>query len=90
MNSGSGYNQGAAHVDGQRVPIAEAKISLLDWGFLHDEVFITTTAGGIMPITQIDGQAIGAGVPGPVTLRLQKRYWEVHEDPRYTLEINYC
>jgi hypothetical protein len=35
MNSGSGYNQGAAHVDGQPVPVAEAKISLLDWGFLN-------------------------------------------------------
>ena len=38
MNSGSEYNRGmtgfskgAAHVDGQLVPIAEAKISLLDW-----------------------------------------------------------
>jgi branched-chain amino acid aminotransferase len=54
-----------------------------------DEVFITTTAGGLIPITKIDGQAIGAGAPGPVTLKLQKRYWEVHADPRYTLQIDY-
>ena len=26
---------GAAYVDEQLVPIAEAKISILDWGFLH-------------------------------------------------------
>ena len=31
------FSQGAAHVDGQLVPIAEAKISLLDWGFLHSD-----------------------------------------------------
>jgi hypothetical protein len=37
----------------------------------------------------VNGQAIGAGAPGPVTLRLQKRYWEVHEDPRFTLKIDY-
>jgi branched-chain amino acid aminotransferase len=54
-----------------------------------DEVFITTTAGGLIPITKIDGQAIGAGVPGPVTRKLQKRYWETHDDPRYTLKIDY-
>jgi len=54
-----------------------------------DEVFITTTAGGLIPITKIDGQAIGAGVPGPVTRKLQKRYWETHDDPRHTLKIDY-
>ena len=60
-----------------------------DEALAADEVFITTTAGGLIPITKIDGQAIGAGAPGPVTRRLQKRYWEVHEDPRYTLAIDY-
>jgi branched-chain amino acid aminotransferase len=55
-----------------------------------DEVFITTTAGGLIPITKIDGQAIGAGTPGPVTQKLQNRYWEVHADPQYTLEIDYA
>jgi branched-chain amino acid aminotransferase len=54
-----------------------------------DEVFITTTAGGLIPITKIDGRAIGAGTPGPVTRKLQKGYWETHEDPQYTLEIDY-
>ena len=60
-----------------------------DEALAADEVFITTTAGGLIPITRIDGQTVGAGVPGPVTQKLQKRYWETHEDPRYTLEINY-
>jgi branched-chain amino acid aminotransferase len=60
-----------------------------DEALAADEVFITTTAGGLIPITKIDGQTIGAGAPGPVTRRLQKRYWEMHEDPRYTLEIDY-
>jgi branched-chain amino acid aminotransferase len=60
-----------------------------DQALAADEVFITTTAGGLIPITKIDGQAIGSGAPGPVTQKLQKRYWEVHEDPRYTLKIDY-
>ena len=54
-----------------------------------DEVFIPPPAGGLIPITKIDGQTIGAGTPGPVTQKLQKRYWETHEDPRYILEIDY-
>ena len=31
------FSNGAAYVDEQFVPIAEAKISILDWGFLHSD-----------------------------------------------------
>ncbi len=31
------FSHGAAYVDNQFVPIAEAKISILDWGFLHSD-----------------------------------------------------
>ena len=54
-----------------------------------DEVFATSTAGGIMPITKIDGKSISSGVPGPVTQELQEQYWRLHEDPYYTLKIDY-
>ncbi len=54
-----------------------------------DEVFITSTAGGIMPVTKIDGRAVGSGTPGPVTEELQQGYWMLHEDPRYTFKIDY-
>ena len=60
-----------------------------DQALAADEVFITTTAGGLIPITRIDGQTVGTGVPGPVTQKLQKRDWETHEDPQFTLEIDY-
>ncbi|MDH5411667.1 MAG: aminotransferase class IV, partial [Alphaproteobacteria bacterium] len=32
-----------------------------------DEIFLTSTAGGIMPVTRIDGEAISDGKPGPIT-----------------------
>ncbi len=54
-----------------------------------DEVFVTSTAGGIIPITKIDGRAISSGIPGPVTQELQEGYWRLHEDPHYTFEIDY-
>src|SRR5262249_27212562 len=36
-----------------------------------DEVFITSTAGGLMPVRSIDHVPVGDGTPGPVTLRLK-------------------
>ena len=36
-----------------------------------DEVFLTSTAGGLMPVTSIEGHRVGDGVPGPVYLRLR-------------------
>ncbi|HYC06106.1 MAG TPA: aminotransferase class IV [Azospirillaceae bacterium] len=40
-----------------------------------DEVFISTTAGGIIPISVINGQPVGTGRPGPISLRIRERYW---------------
>ncbi len=54
-----------------------------------DEVFVTSTAGGIMPVTKIDGRVIGSGTPGPVTQALQEGYWALHEDSHYTFKIDY-
>jgi branched-subunit amino acid aminotransferase/4-amino-4-deoxychorismate lyase len=54
-----------------------------------DEVFITSTAGGVIPVTTVDGRAVGAGKPGPITLRLREAYWGLHHDPRFILPIRY-
>ena len=55
-----------------------------------DEVFITSTAGGIMPVTAVDGHAVGHGVAGPVTMALHEAYWRVHQDPSYALPVLYA
>jgi branched-chain amino acid aminotransferase len=31
------YPEGVAYMDGQYLPMSEAKISVLDWGFLHSD-----------------------------------------------------
>ena len=54
-----------------------------------DELFATSTAGGIMAITRIDCQTVGTGSLGPITQELQDRYWALHSDPRYAREIHY-
>ena len=53
-----------------------------------DEVFITSTAGGIMPVTRIDGNAVADGIPGPVTQRLTALYWEKHGEPNWSTAID--
>jgi branched-chain amino acid aminotransferase len=53
------------------------------------EVLITSTAGGIMPVTLVDGQPVGTGAPGPRTTSLRERYWARHEDPRYSAPVRY-
>jgi branched-chain amino acid aminotransferase len=53
------------------------------------EVLITSTAGGIMPVTVIDGRPVGSGSPGPLTTRLRDRYWARHTDPRWSAPVRY-
>lgn len=54
-----------------------------------DEVFITSTAGGLMPIARLDGQALPQ-FPGPVTQRLHQAYWDLHQHPDYNDPVDYA
>lgn len=57
-----------------------------------DEVFLSSTGGGAIGISSVDGVPVGgraAGDFGPVTRRLQQAYWALHEDPRYTQPVAY-
>jgi len=39
-----------------------------------DEVFLTNSSWGVLPVTRIEGKAIGAGAPGPITRDLLERW----------------
>jgi branched-chain amino acid aminotransferase len=54
-----------------------------------DEVFITSTAGGILPVTRIDHQPVGDGHPGPVSTRLRNLYWQRHDEGWQGTPIDY-
>ena len=41
-----------------------------------DEVFISSTGGGIIPVTQINGKIIANGAPGLKTCQLSDNYWK--------------
>ncbi len=54
-----------------------------------DEVFITSTAGGIIAVTRIDHQPVSDGEIGPLSSRLRDLYWQRHEDGWDGTEIDY-
>jgi branched-chain amino acid aminotransferase len=41
-----------------------------------DEIFVTTTAGGPMPVSRIDGRMMGNDRPGPLSSRLKATFWQ--------------
>jgi len=57
--------------------------------FLADEMFVTGTAAEITPIREVDKREIGK--PGPITLILQKKFFEVvkGEDDGYAHWLEY-
>jgi branched-chain amino acid aminotransferase len=42
-----------------------------------------------MPVTSVDGEPTGDGVPGPLTYRLRDDYWASYADPRYATPVRY-
>ena len=54
---------------GLALPVREEPVAVKDL-LAADEVFITSTLKEVLPVATIDGRPVGAGRPGPVTLRL--------------------
>lgn len=42
--------------------------------YLADELFFSGTAAELTPIRSVDGMAVGAGKPGPLTIQIEARY----------------
>jgi len=53
-----------------------------------DEVFLTSTGGGVLPIAKVDGFAL-PHFPGPVTTRLYDAYWAMHDEGPYRDPVRY-
>jgi len=55
------------------MPVVERDITRGEL-FIADEVFMTGSAAEVQPIHSIDNIIVGAGKPGPITLKLQKEF----------------
>ncbi|MEM1901469.1 MAG: branched-chain-amino-acid transaminase [Candidatus Nezhaarchaeales archaeon] len=52
-----------------------------------DEVFLTGTAAGIVPVVKIAGRVVGDGKPGPITKKLLEKFKELVRDPSEGVRI---
>lgn len=52
-----------------------------------DEVFLATTAGGVMPASRINGTILGNDRPGPISLRIKDAYWQQHRDGTHRTDV---
>jgi branched-chain amino acid aminotransferase len=54
-----------------------------------DEVFISTSGGGVHALTRVDDRVFANGGIGPVAQKLHQHYWTWMKRPAYRTEINY-
>ena len=54
-----------------------------------DEIFISSTAGGVTAVTQFNGKPVGSGKPGPLSTRIHELYWQRHQDDALNTVIDY-
>ncbi len=71
---------------GRELRIAPLPVALLAKA---DEVFISSSGGGLTPVTRLNGQPVGDGRPGPGTRSMQAAYWAWHQRPEHRLEVRY-
>ncbi len=54
-----------------------------------DEVFLSSSGGGVIPIVRVNETIYGNGVKGPISVRLNEIYWQWTTLERYRDPINY-
>ena len=68
-------------VELRKLPAAELRTA--------EEAFLSSSGGGVLPVTRVDHTAVGKGQVGPLTRQLMDTYWAWHRDPRYSTPIAY-
>jgi branched-chain amino acid aminotransferase len=58
------------------VPVVETRLTR-DQLWIADEVFLTGTAAEVTPVREIDNRSIGEGSVGPITKKIQTRFFDV-------------
>ena len=55
-----------------------------------DEIFLSTTAGGVMPASRIDGRIMGNDRPGPISTRIKDTFWARRAEGWHATPVNYA
>ncbi|MEO0362952.1 MAG: aminotransferase class IV [Pseudomonadota bacterium] len=62
----------------------------LDELYEADEVFLSSSGGGAMPVVQVEERIFGNGAHGPVAAKLAALYWDWTRRPEHREEIAYA
>ena len=54
-----------------------------------DEAFLSSTAGGVIPVTRIDDRILSNGAPGPLTTLVRDLYWRKHDEGWHGTPVDY-
>lgn len=68
-------------IEVRKVPVAELRDA--------DEIFMATTAGGIMPASRIDGRIMGNDRPGPISMRIYSEFWDRRAQGWHATPVDY-
>lgn len=55
-----------------------------------DEIFLSSTGGGVIPITKVDDRIFSNGAPGPVATKLRSMYHDWRMDKKFRDPIAYA
>ena len=58
------------------MPVKEGRFTR-DEMYIADEMFFTGTAAEITPVREVDDRRVGTGKPGPVTKRIQEKFFDI-------------
>lgn len=64
------------------IGVTACDLELYD-AYTADEIFFCSTAGGLIPVTEIDGRRIGDGAPGPMFQTLARAYRDMLASGRH-------
>lgn len=77
--------------DAARANNVEIRVEVVPVSLAYDcdELFMCTTAGGVMPITMLDGRPVKDGKVGPITKAIWDEYWRMHWSEKYSFAVGY-
>ncbi|WP_192355397.1 aminotransferase class IV [Mesorhizobium mediterraneum] len=55
-----------------------------------DEIFFSTTAGGIMPVSRLAKRILGNDRPGPISAQLRAAFWEKRKNGWHATPVSYA
>ena len=54
-----------------------------------DEILLSTTAGGVMPVSRLGSRILGNDRPGPISAKLRETFWEKRRQGWHATPVDY-